>query len=146
MDHLLRSGTTVLALLLLMFLGESARAMSLSCSGSLSFNNMFPGRSSVHSFSCSVSGTTGIITSYSTALYLAALPQAGANTLPASNIAASPSNGGFTSFTDVGSEVSWTPSSLSQQTIYVQVTSPIGQPSGQYSGMLTVQVEVDYTP
>ena len=146
MSYFPRAGTLVLALSFLMFLPGSTRAMTVSCSGSLNFNNILPGRSAVHSFSCFVSGTTGTITSYSTGVFLAALPQAGSNTLPAGNIAVSPTNGSFTAFTGVGSEVTWTPGSLSPQTIYVRVTAPSGQPAGQYSGTLTVEVDVNYTP
>lgn len=146
MAELSRARTLVLALFLLMFPAASARAMTVSCNGSLSFNNMLPGHSAVHSFSCSVAGTTGTIIDYSTGVYLTALPQAGANTLPAGSIAVSPTNGSFSAFTGVGSEVTWVPVSLSPQPIYVQVSAPNDQPGGQYTGTLTVEVDVNYTP
>jgi hypothetical protein len=114
---------------------------------------MIPGHSAVHSVSCYTTGTTGTIISSSMVVYLTALPQAGANTLPASSIAVSPNNSGFTAFTGVGSGSQVTvwsggapPSSSSPQPIYVQVTAPSNQPSGQYSGTLTVEVDVNYTP
>ena len=146
MTDFARARTLVLALPFLMFLPGSARAMTVSCSGSLNFNSMIPGHSAVHSFSCSISGTTGTITNYSTGVYLTALPQAGSNTLPAGNIAVSGSNGNFTEFTGLGIRGNLDSDFLSPQTIYVQVTAPSDQPSGQYSGTLTVEVDVDYTP
>ena len=127
--------------------------MTVTCSGSLNFNSMIPGHSAVHSISCYAAGTTGTIISSSMDVYLTALPQAGSNTLPAGSISVSPNNASFTALTGVGSGYQVTvwsggapPSSSSPQTIYVQVTAPSNQPGGQYSGTLTVEVDLDYTP
>jgi hypothetical protein len=127
--------------------------MTVMCGGSLNFNSMIPGHSAVHSISCYAAGTTGTITSSSMDVYLTALPQAGSSTLAASSIAVSPNNSSFTALTGVGygcEVIVWSggapPSSSSPQTIYVQVTAPSDQLSGQYSGTLTVEVDVNYTP
>ncbi len=153
MTYLGRARTVVLALFFLTLLSGSARAMTVICSGSLNFNNMIPGHSAVHSVSCYATGTTGTIISSSMVAYLTALPQAGSNTLSAGSIAVSSNNSSFTAFTGVGSGTQVTlwsggapPSSSSPQTIYVRVTAPSNQPGGQYSGTLTVETDLDYTP
>jgi hypothetical protein len=149
-----RARTSVLALFFLMFLPVpgSAQSITVTCSGSLHFN-LIPGNSAVHLASCYAAGNPGTIISSSMTVYLAALPQAGSNTLPAGNIAVSPNNASFTAFAGVGSGNSVTvwsggapPRSSSPQAVYVQVSAPSNQPSGQYSGNLTVEVDVNYTP
>ena len=153
MTHFARARISILALFFLVFLPGSARAMTMMCSGSLNFNSMIPGHSAVHSISCYAVGKPGTIISSTMVVYLTSLPQAGANTLPAGSIAVSTDNSSFTALTGAGSGYPVTvwsgaapPSSSSPQTIYVQVTTPSNQPSGQYSGNLTVEMEVNYTP
>lgn len=153
MTHFARARISILALVLLTFLPGNAHAMTVACSGSLNFNSMIPGHSAVHSISCYAAGATGTIISSSMVAYLAALPQAGSNTLPADSIAVSPNNSSFSAFNGVGPGYTVTvwsggapPISSSPQTIYVQVTAPSNQPGGQYSGTLTVEVDVNYTP
>lgn len=139
--------------LLLDFCGTAAAQMSVECSGLPIFKNMLPGHMATHSISCFAAGLPGAVISSSLQVYLTALPQAGSNTIPAGAFAVSPNNASFTAFTGVGlgnAITVWTggtpPGSSNPQNIYVQVTTPGNQPQGQYTGSLTVEMDVTYTP
>ena len=152
MNYPMRARVLALALCLGLC-GTSAAQMSVECSGLLTFNNMLPGRLATHSLSCYAAGLPGTIISSSLQVYLTALPQAGSNTIPAGAFAVSPNNSSFTAFTGVGlgnAITVWTggtpPGSSNPQNIYVQVTAPGNQPQGQYTGSMTVEMDVTYTP
>lgn len=146
--------TLVLALSVLLFRIVASAQMSVTCSGSLTFNNMLPGHSSTHTVMCYAAGLpSGTVLGASMEAYLTSLPVSGSSTIPAESIKVSPNNATFTAFGGIGPSFAVTlwsggtpPNSFAPQNVYLQIAAPANQPPGQYSGVLTVQVDVNYTP
>lgn len=147
-------GFSLVLLFLSLPMGLLAQSLATVCSGSVSPINMIPGRHAIRSIACYVtsSGLNTLLSS-TISVYLPVEPQTGANTLSADSIGVSTDGATFTTFTGTGSGSPITvfngvlpPNSSSPLTIYVQITVPAGQQSGQYAGMLLVSTSVTHNP
>jgi hypothetical protein len=144
-----------LALIFLSFpLGLHAQSVTTVCGGSVNAINMIAGRHASRSIACyaTYSGMNTLLAS-TMSVYLPSEPQTGSYTLPASSIGVSTDGATFTTFTGTGSGSPITvfngvtpPSSSAPLTIYVQLTIPGCQKSGQYTGMLMVSTSVTHNP
>jgi len=150
-----RARSMLLALLLCQA-GPLLRAQSLTtaCGGSINLNSMIVGHTARKSISCYATHSgTRAITSSSVTVYLSTEPESGSSTLPVSSIGVSTDGSSFTTFNGTGSGSAVTvfsgaapPGSSSPLTIYVQITVPSGQTSGQYMGTLMIATTVTWGP